>query len=237
MAFISESDVIIFNHIPKTGGTSIIKMFREVYGEDKCFRHRRRDSKTDKYTPAITSVDRADLDAYKFVAGHFFYGNHKLFDARVKYISVVRDPLERLISDYYFNRRIGRADRKEMARSMSLEDYIVFKLGKPNSNMTSSSQVKYVSAKETFIEAAEVIRQNYFCICTMPQLNDMQGLLARAIGRPDLAPRHDNKSKDKRPMPSISPEIVDQLMDRFAEDIKLYRWTEAYFNEAFKSEA
>ena len=91
---------IVFNHVSKAGGSSVLGFFGKVFGQDKCFRHQARDSKTGKFSPPIQDVPEEELNTYRFVAGHFDFGNHRRLGGRALYVGTMRDPIERVISDF-----------------------------------------------------------------------------------------------------------------------------------------
>jgi len=88
--------VCIFNHMPKTGGTSIRNAINDYYGfmNEIAYFH------TDFY-----------LDTAQFVGGHGSFGAHRLLPKGKKcfYITFLRHPLHLLISYYKFICAHGRA--------------------------------------------------------------------------------------------------------------------------------
>lgn len=221
---------IIFNHIPKTGGTSLLKFFQTIFGPDRCFRHRARDGRTGRISPGIESLSAGDLAGYRFIAGHFNYGNHRRIAGPVKYLCVLRDPVERLVSDYHYNRSAGRADLKAIANAMSFEDYVRAKIENPKSNMARSAQIEFVAGPgATPAGARRTVREEYLACCMTDQLDDLQRMLAQLYGRADLAPQWVNRAAARPRVPDLPPALLDDLYGRFETDLAFLAWVRAQF--------
>lgn len=107
---ISESTPLVFMHIPKTGGMSMFTAFCRYWG----------DRIADLYnvscadaSPAVAAVQNHKLCLY---TGHFSFGLHQWFDRPVYYASVVREPVARLVSLYYFVLPLLQSMRPVMIR-------------------------------------------------------------------------------------------------------------------------
>jgi len=223
---------IIFNHVPKAGGTSIIRMFNDIFGEERCFRHRTRDPETDRFSRPIEALNPSELQQYRFITGHFEYGNHRrLPNQPVKYIGVIRDPFDRLMSDYFYNQRHGSAKRREMANSLSFEEYVREKLDNPKSRLTASYQIKYLTGTPDLEQAKRIIRDQFLVCATTPQLDDMQRWLADYFGRPDLRPIRVNvgQKTGERRDPDLSDDLRARLAENYAVDKALFDWIEDEF--------
>jgi hypothetical protein len=96
--------LMIFVHIPKTAGTT----FREIL--DRQFmpsQIRRIGPDFQAGINQIKALPGAEKDRIGCISGHLPYGLHACFDNRsVRYISFVRDPVDRVLSEYlYFKKK------------------------------------------------------------------------------------------------------------------------------------
>ena len=51
------------------------------------------------------SLHQFHLDRVHYISGHIPYGVHRLFGTPAKYFTLVRDPVERVISNFFWFRR------------------------------------------------------------------------------------------------------------------------------------
>jgi hypothetical protein len=124
-------------HIPKTGGTSFYDMLRQAYGEEAVgISYRRRDviKAREEYGSLAASIPPSQ----KVLHGHLFYYElkeiHQLSGAKV--ICWLRDPIERVISNYRFF--IHRLQNPEINPA-------VYEL---NKHRVNESLLKYASYRE-----------------------------------------------------------------------------------------
>lgn len=222
-------DVIIFNHIPKAGGTSLIAFFRSLLGEDYVFRHKSRDSKSDLYSPGIESLSPQELDQYDFFAGHFGYGYHRLIKRPVRYLGVVREPLERATSHYLYLRKHGPKHLKAQALEMTFEEYLEYRLGLKSNPMVESCQIELLTGQRDLEQAKKIVVRDYLACCTISQLTEMQKALARLYRRPDLLPQNVNRTEKPLHELTVRQEVRDRLDERFALDREFIDWVSSTF--------
>lgn len=99
--FVEDHDrIVLFMHIPKTAGTalreSIEPNFRMsevayLYPDPALF-------PPESSVWALTLEQRAGL---RFVMGHFLFGIHNALPGRSEYVTVLRDPRDRVLSQYF----------------------------------------------------------------------------------------------------------------------------------------
>lgn len=110
-------ELIVFTHIPKTAGSFFQKKFIEANVPPN-----------KSYTTAgLRQFVRQSSDCYRLFYGHIPYGVHLLTPRTVKYITILRDPIDRAISFYYSMKevdiKIYKHPFREYADSLTLKDF------------------------------------------------------------------------------------------------------------------
>ena len=124
---------LLFLHIPKTAGSSLRNALSQVYlPTAQLYLY-------DAPGPGRTM----DLDTFealapeerskpRFIAGHFYFGLHTTIPRPAMYVTVIRDPVERVASLYHHYRRVaalgkdtraGQEGRRILDDEMSLVDW------------------------------------------------------------------------------------------------------------------
>ena len=122
-AFIGESKVpgsillpprTFFMHIPKTGGSTLREMLEPLFDEYSIFpdayQMRRHGG---KYPPLVAGyIHQDELSYLRLVRGHFGWSEIRLFEDRPQIVTVLRDPVQRMVSHlkHFFRRKSGTMD-------------------------------------------------------------------------------------------------------------------------------
>ncbi|MCS3678766.1 hypothetical protein GGP72_003044 [Salinibacter ruber] len=106
----------IFLHIPKTGGMTIRTATRWIYGWNGVHT-----TPKDVLHPKRVASSLDDPERMRLVRGHIAYGLHNHVSVPCRYFTMLREPVSRVISLYYY---IKRGWPESEAASLSLEEYI-----------------------------------------------------------------------------------------------------------------
>jgi Sulfotransferase family len=115
--------VLYYLHIPKTAGTSVRDLFGQVYGKNLVEVYGR-------MSPAYAESLKPSCHKDSVLFGHYSFGIHRHFgDENPRYMTILRNPIERVISWYKGHVRDPGAEHYERIRRdrLTLAEFI--KLG------------------------------------------------------------------------------------------------------------
>jgi len=97
---IADTDLFVFVHIPKTAGSTFKRMLARQ------FPARRMPKIGPDYQGSVNQIRALSPEGkaqVQCISGHIPYGIHQYFNGRkVHYVSFVRDPVDRALSEYFF---------------------------------------------------------------------------------------------------------------------------------------
>jgi hypothetical protein len=124
--------VLIFLHIPKTAGSTVLRILEHEYGHDGVLK-----LYDSVFGDEVAALRADELGRTRVVAGHFYFGVHSRLTGPCRYVTFLRDPLDRVVSHYEFARRWPDHYLHEPASKMNLADYVRFcGAAEPNNDQT-----------------------------------------------------------------------------------------------------
>src|SRR5947208_10260939 len=119
-----DREALIFLHIPKTAGTTLNRILERQYSPLAIFT-------MDPYRIRATAERLKRLPErrrrrLRVVRGHLFYGIHESLPQGATYITLLREPVARFLSSYYFilRRPLHPLHRKLKRERLGVEDYL-----------------------------------------------------------------------------------------------------------------
>lgn len=119
-----SNESVIFLHLPKTAGTTLNRLIEweypisEIYSIDPVF---------DEWSAAHLRKRSPDrLQKIRIFKGHMRFGLHEILPQPATYITVLRDPVDRMLSAYYFmrNYKLHPLYWKFRRENWTLEDFV-----------------------------------------------------------------------------------------------------------------
>jgi Sulfotransferase family len=244
----SAPDLLIHLHIAKTGGTTLSSMVKHAFGSDEIFETISKDNQVYGGLDLLTyaSCERmlrdCDVGRVRYFTGHVPLGVDRIFGRPTKYIAVVRHPVERLLSYFYFRIQGGDPYLKD-GKPITLADYvesggdIIFDNYQVRVISGSSDLDAPAGAAGALVAGAPVearhlemakrnVERNFLAIAPLEQLTELALLLRRVYGWPmrRLQTEYKNPTRERPRAPNIPPRLVRLIEDRNRHDIALYEW-------------
>src|SRR3989442_9425283 len=112
--------MIIFLHVPKTAGTTLARILERQYGARAILRLYQ-----SSYGQELAAIPATQLELLRVVMGNFSFEPHQFLAGPSRYITILREPIDRVISHYYFVRRDPTHYLYETSQRLSLRDFVV----------------------------------------------------------------------------------------------------------------
>ena len=114
-----QHPVTIFLHVPRTAGSTLARIIERRYPRDGILHLYESD-----FGEELMSISPELRDRLRVVMGHFYFGAHNFLDRRARYITLIRDPVERTISHYHYARRSPLHHFHDAARELELGEFV-----------------------------------------------------------------------------------------------------------------
>jgi hypothetical protein len=221
--------VDVFLHIPKASGTTIRTIISREYGT----------AATAYYEPETENFEhRDDPEAYlharlakgdvRLITGHLRYGVHEFLRQPCRYFSMVRDPIERALSEYFyaFTYPLHRYREQIVSGNMSFADFLTAEAPPTAAAMTRFLGGWFEGLHGPADAALFHLRQGIVTVGTSERFDESMLLIARDFGwRPPLyLPRNvtrlDEDVSDRRRR--AGAEARELLRSKFADDYQVY---------------
>jgi len=257
-------EVLVFTHVPKTGGQSLNRALRAALGPERCVRLRMQkieNVRTSRLAELGVEAQvagrralalirgghhllpvgyRGDLSSVAMFHGHIRVAEEPRTGRRPVYIAVVREPIDRFLSYFYYRRdqlpalmnAKGRKSHPLLnTKGEPPADPLEFLtlLVRSGSRGWRNAQCRYFSARGDFDSARRVIEERDVLVAPMRRLHEFSERISSDLGLPKLQLDHVNKGQSRAQAADISRDDAQTIAAHFAEDIKLYRYVEDRF--------
>lgn len=230
---------LFFLHVPKCAGTT----FKDVlYANYKTRKTAWIDGKFhEESTKKLISLPRGVRNNYKCIMGHFKYGLHTHFEGDFSYSTMLRDPIERVISLYYHIKRAEFHIVKENYdfRKISLLDFVLSDMS-PEIDNCQTVYISGLATNETSaLETAKNNLINHFPIVgTSENLRFSTALFLNyyQLKTPKFLPSRNVGVRPKKERIENFEEIETIIRSRNALDLELYKFANEELEKKIISE-
>jgi len=226
-----DREALIFLHIPKTAGTTLNRIIEWQYSPLAIFT-------MDPYRIRATAERLKRLPEgrrrrLRVVRGHLFYGIHEFLPQGATYITMLREPVARFLSSYYFilRRPLHPLHRKLKRERLGVEDYLRLIPHRHNLQCRLIAGVKdTATGDERLLDIAkENLRKSFSVVGICERFEESLILIAETFGWE--VPFYENQKVSKsRPM--IEPKLCELIREYNRLDDELYEFGKQLFEQS-----
>lgn len=256
-----SSPIILYLHLPKVGGSTFEKVIYSHLHTDQnnvidCFGDKFHliYSGVYHFKPNLSAgffkekkfvlsdkvkniLSRADLKA---VLGHSWFGIHKYVNKPYTYITLIRNPIERIVSLYYHLQTWPwvKEWEPESSEGMSLEEFVI----KAPYSEIDNDQTRRLSGCDPEIgqctpllleKAKENLRQHFSVVGVTERFNETLILLKRTFGWEQKICYYPELVNTNRPAITLLPQkTIDLILSRNEWDFELYQFAQEILEES-----
>jgi len=214
--------LIVFMHIPKTAGTTLRLLIEQNYKVWEIYRENKEAPEKIKILPYI-----------KCIQGHQPFAYHDINDRPHTYITMLRDPVQRVISEYYYIKAARPHDPyihdKIWKENLSLEDYV-------NSTderfllRTQNMQTRFSSGSLTLdqidLEKAKENLNKHFSVVGITEMFDLSIFaMKKHFGWKDISYENRVVNKERPRNIQYPQDLIDNINKINQLDKALYDWS------------
>lgn len=235
---------LIFVHLPKTGGVTLTELIYRQIGRDKVFQITA--GKIHDSILRFSKMSSHQRSQYDAVVGHMPIGIDRFIPQESMYMTLLRDPIERLISEYYFIKRNPehRIHKEIASGSMDLRRYVerqqdnvlVRRLWNYDllGSKTYWAEFRSQPVKGKMIdEAKSNLRDRFGVVGLCERFDETVMLIASELGWGFPFYEEHNVTPDRPTRYDIDPQTRRLIEEKTEFDQELYRYAEEIYAEAW----
>jgi len=228
-----DGKALIFLHIPKTAGTTLNRIIEWQYSPLSIFTM---DPYRIRATPErLRKLSEERRRRLRVVRGHLYYGIHRALPQGATYMTMLREPVARFFSSYYFIQRrpLHPMHRKVTTERIGVEDFIRLTPRRQNLQCSLIAGIKNDGTSDGRVleQAKENLEKSFSVVGISERFEESLMLMARTFGW--QIPFYENRKVSKM-RPQVESGAVEMIREYNRLDLELYEFGKKLFEERLR---
>ncbi|MEM7112329.1 MAG: sulfotransferase family 2 domain-containing protein [Chloroflexota bacterium] len=220
---------LLYEHIPKCGGTSVSNFLRSQYHTNRTFW-------LDGSNPVqsineFKAMPEAQRHAYDLIIGHRAFELRDFCHPEMSKATIFREPIDRIISHYYFVRRKTDHYLHEQVtkQNMSLLDYATTGVSTELRNnyvarfLSISAEEAEKEPEVSVNQAFAFIQRTFSCVGILDRLDEAATAIAQQVSVPDAwQPTYLNQTSNRPQLDSVDDTTLQAIREVNGLDVALF---------------
>ncbi len=220
----------------KTGGRTLSSILKQNVGNTYRFHYGQRPGERLDDLKAMPEPQRRSLH---LIHGHLCFGLHRYLPQPCVYITLLRDPVERVVSHYYYALHHPKHYTHSLVteKGMSLAEYVSSGITDLNNGQTrciAGDRVQQLNAVErgdtSLLEVAKQNLDSHFLMAGVTErFDEFILLLKHYLNLEYVLYTHSNVNSKRPKRTEISPHDIELIRHHNQLDIQLYEYVQSQF--------
>lgn len=240
MSRVDEHKTVIYLHVPKAAGTTLNNVIQRQYPRGTVFILN--GQRPHVGWAEFQRLPEGERARFRVVLGHMTFGLHEHLPQPCTYVTILRDPVERLISMYYYvlQKPLHYLYTTVTTRRMSLADFVRSGLSPEIDNcqtrLLAGAPVfgvgpGFAECSGEMLEQAKANLQQFAVVGLCEQFDESLLLLKHTLGWKFPLYQRENVTRGRPVRESISEEELELIAAHNQWDIELYMHAKNLFEQ------
>lgn len=228
-----DTSAVIFLHIGKTAGSTLGNIIDRQYANNRLFViFSNEDNEKFKNQP---EAHRANIQCLR---GITYYGIHNAIPKPATYFTLLRHPLDRVISQYFHNQRRRARMSIEMKKEPTIWDFLnkqpqqaTLQLRMIVGGDTMEGAFSQTLPDDALDIAKAHLEQHFSVVGLVDQFDETLMLLKQTYGWRSINYGQRNVAPNRSQRDQLGPKAIARIEQMIVPELELYEWVQKRFEE------
>jgi hypothetical protein len=215
----AHEPLVVFVHIRKTAGKTLRRLLYRQYRRPNTRHTRNYFTEPGRAFDSTRELATSPPPELRVLHGHMLFWPELAWPSGTRFFTMLRDPVERTISHYYWLRTRSARFAKTLEEAVSdgtIHDNL-------QTRVISAEMPPFAELRETALESALERLDRFDVIGFAERFDESLALLTRAFGWRWMLYRRVNLTPNRKPRSEIEPETLELIERHNALDMELYQ--------------